>query len=152
MQMQTSNAVRTIYCLAVFGVVFPFPVSSWVSMTLGGGGTVPVIGPLLLLFLGAYRIFSVVKNKTLLNSPAILGLPRVIRVLGISAMLLGAMSALAWPFMKLIALAIFGKPGDGGIAFYAVGVYLALGKGFASLGVVLFEASRLMGFEAKDRE
>jgi hypothetical protein len=120
-------------------------------MTMGRTGTVLFVGPILLLLLGAYRIFSVAKDKNLLNCPVLSGVPRVMRVLGILAMVLGAIAALAWPFIKPIALAIFGKPGDSGVAFYVVGVYLAIAKGFAPLGVVLFEASRLMGFESEER-
>ena len=52
---------------------------------------------------------------------------------------------IAWPFSYFIALAIFG-----GLTHTSIGFELcvAMARGLAPLGVVLFEASRLMGFEA----
>lgn len=118
-------------------------------MTLGGNGTVPYIGPILLLLLGVYRIFSVIRNRNILNSQKTNGLIFSIRVLGIIAMTLGAVVAIVYPFINTIALAIFGKPGDSGVAFYVVRFYFAMAKGLAPLGIILFEASRLIMFETE---
>lgn len=148
MQKQASVPLRIIYCLAVFGAVSPFPISGWVMMTTGGNATVPILGPILLLILGIYRIISVARNGSLLISQESTSILRALRVMGIIGMVLGATVAVAWPFMGQIALGIFGKPGDAGIAYYVVGVYFAMAKGFAPLGVIMFEASRLIGFEA----
>jgi putative Mn2+ efflux pump MntP len=145
MQIKSSLALRIIYCLAVFCAVFPFPLSGWARLIMGPSSTVPYIGPILLIILGAYRIFYVLKNRDTLNSYEPDAFPFAMRMFGLLAMVLGAIAVVAWPFSYYISLAIFGELSHASIEFE---LCVAMARGLAPLGIVLFEASRLIGFEA----
>ena len=150
MQIQTSLTLRIIYCLAVLGAVFPFHISDWARLTIGPSNTVPYVGSILLIILGAYRIFCVLKDKNTLNSHKPAVFPLALRMLGILAMALGALVTVAWIFRPFIMLLIFGNTREE-LSPYVIGVCFAMARGLAPLGVVLFEASRLMGFEAANK-
>jgi len=64
-------------------------------------------------------------------------------------MSIGLIGSLTIFFIKPLALGIFGKPGDGGVAFFVVGVLVYFISSSGLLGLLMFEASRLFGFEAQ---
>jgi hypothetical protein len=43
----------------------------------------------------------------------------------------------------------FGKPGDAGVAFFVVGIVIYLISSAGLAGLLMFEASRLFGFEVR---
>ena len=67
-------------------------------------------------------------------------------------MTLGCIGSIAIVFNKQLALAFFGKPGDAGVAFFAMGMYLYFLASAGLPGVLIFELSRLLGFEANLRD
>jgi hypothetical protein len=52
-------------------------------------------------------------------------------------------------FIGPLTLAIFGKSGDGGVAFFVVGLVISVISSAGLSGLLAFEASRLFGFESR---
>ena len=151
MSIKANGYLRTLYCLALVLTLFPtglFGASGFVGLAVGGG--LLGIGMLFLLpILVAiiYRVFLVIRYKDRLDAIHVNGLTKFIRWLGILLMVLGVLGAIAILFSRVIALGIFGQPGEAGIAYFVVGVYAYFVAGLGLPGVMVFEASRLLGFE-----
>lgn len=122
-------------------------------MATGGGafGGVPFVGPILFLVIGLYRVASIVRRTSTLDSHKISGLALVLRKAGIVGIYIGAVVAVlnlfAGPLMKMLMT----HKTESGAEFLIVGVYLALVGGLGILGLVVFEFSRLLSFEAAAR-
>lgn len=109
--------------------------------------SVQSLGPLLFLALGLYRIYSVARTPGTLSTSRVAGFPLLLRRVGTFALYVGAIVAivgwLAGPLMKLLMT----HRTESGAEFFVVGLYLSMSSGIGLLGLVLFELSRLIGFE-----
>ncbi|PYN88660.1 MAG: hypothetical protein DMD87_08430 [Candidatus Rokuibacteriota bacterium] len=144
---RASWLLKLIYCLALVTPLVPaalFGASGWMALYTGGGllGRLGIGGLVVALLLVLARVVFVMVRRGALQAYVTV---RLFRVLAIAAMTVGSISALGLFFVKPIALAVFGTPGDAGIAFFVTGVTLYTGAGLASLGVVVFELTRATG-------
>lgn len=149
-QMKRSRLFKLTYCITILSVMLPFGLagSSWVRMTVGGGLTlIPIIGPLLMLFAGLARCAQVWIRPNVLDGPVVAGHLRVIQMAGISLIYAGALIGIANWLSIPIAKMFIKDAGPNGILYYAIGVYLALLNSLGILGLIIFEATRLAGFE-----
>lgn len=148
--MKRSRLFKFIYCLTIFSIVLPFGLasSSWVRMTVGGGlAFIPFIGPLLMLTVGLGRCAQVWRNPHVLDGPVVAGYLRIIQMIGVALIYAGALIGIAnWLSIPMVKIFIK-DAGPNGILYYAIGVYLALMSGVGILGLMIFEATRLVGFE-----
>lgn len=154
MKLEAGTSLKWLYCLTLITSILPttFGARGWMSLATGN-----VLGPafiILLLWLAIYiiRISQVVRHTSTLDSFVPGGLTNGLRKLGIGLMILGCIGSIAILFSKQLALAFFGKPGDAGVAFFAMGMYLYFLASAGLPGIFVFEASRLLGFEANLRE
>ena len=151
MNRQASFLFKLFYCVAVLGTIVPIGLASsgWVRASTGASlvGLVPFAGPMLFLALGLYRVFLVARVPGTLDSPSVVGVAAVLRAIGVFCIYAGAVVAiLNWISRPLMRLLI-ARPSETGVEFYVVGIYLALAGGVGVLGLLLFEFSRLLGFE-----
>lgn len=152
MKIAAPTSLKWAYSLVVLSAVVPFGLaaSSWVAMARGGGvaGTIPFIGPLLFLALGIYRVYLVARAPGTLASFPASGFVKLLRRVGIFALYIGAVVAiLGWvagPLMKLLMT----HRTESGAEFFVVGLYLSLLGEIGVLGLMLFELSRIIGFES----
>jgi hypothetical protein len=144
-----SVPLRVFYCLAIVSVVLPWPVSGWVALGLRGGtfSWFMAFAPLLLLVVGIWRIYQVAAFPHTLASYMEGGALKALRILGLIAMGCGVLTMLFRIAPGLLVGALGGQRSGMGVEFYVVGIYLALVSPLGPLGIVLFEGSRLMGFE-----
>lgn len=155
MQVNASWKIRTLYCLAVLSAIIPFGMSGWVAATVGPRPMpmVPYLGPIALLFVGLWRIYLVARYPSSLDSYIFDVGTRALRIVGIIAMVVGVLYLIlrfgAGPLMKLLR---GGRRTESGVEFYVVGVYLTFISGVGPLGILLFEASRIFGFERNYRQ
>ena len=145
----TSAAIRWLYCLAVAAAIFPFATSGWVAATLGGLPlqSIPFIGPILFLVIGIWRIYCVLRYRGTLDSYVFGGPLKVLRIAGIVGMGIAVVYLVARFSAGTILRSIVKTRTESGVEFYVVGIYLALLGGIAPLAIVVFEFSRLLGFE-----
>jgi hypothetical protein len=154
---RASWLLKGVYSLTILSAVLPIGLSAsgWVAATLGGSnslfGVLPVLGPLVFLLVGLYRIWTVARLSGTLNSYETSGVPKMLRSIGIVALYVGALVAIAnWVARPVIRMLVT-SPSESGVEFYVVGVYLAVAAGIGTLGLVFFELSRLLSFEAEAR-
>lgn len=155
MYYSTSSSLKWAYVLVVLSSVIPVGLarSGWVGMATGGGafGGVPFVGPILFLVIGLYRVVSIIRETSTLDSHEISGLALVLRKVGIVGIYIGAVVAVlqlvTGPLMKILMT----HKTESGAEYFVVGVYLALAGGFGVMGLVVFEFSRLLGFETTAR-
>lgn len=151
MKTEASNLIKWLYCLTLIAGIFPsgiFGASGWVGLAMGGGmfgGGLVAIAILLAAFI--YRIVVVVRHPHTLDAFIPSTRIKLLRKFGIFLMGIGLIGSLALFFIKPLALGIFGKPGDAGVAFFVVGLFVYLISSAGLLGLFVFEASRLFGFE-----
>jgi len=72
-----------------------------------------------------------------------------LRYLAIFLMVIGLIGSFSIFFIRPLALSLFGQPGDGGIAFFVMSIIIYLISSAGLSGLLMFEASRLFGFEAR---
>ena len=155
MAVNASWQLRLLYVLAVLSAIIPFGMSGWVALTMGQSPmpVVPYLGPIALLFVGFWRIYLVARYPGTLHSYVFDAGTKTLRILGIIAMVVGVIYLLmrfgAGPLVRLL---MGGRRTESGIEFYIVGVYLAFISGVGPLGILLFEASRVFGFEQHYRK
>jgi hypothetical protein len=105
--------------------------------------------PLLFLVAGLWRINHVARYPGTLGSYTFDGGLKVARVVGIIGMVIAVIYLLirlgSGPWLR--SLDRSGDISTRGIASYVAGVYFAMFSGFATLGILIFEFSRLLGFE-----
>ena len=127
--------------------------SSWVRLSLGGGGLglLPLFSLLPLLLLAVYRVVLVIKRASTLAAPPAIGVAKVLRVLGVVLLVFGALvfvlNIVAGPLMHRF----MSSHTESGAEYFVVGTYLALLGGIGTFGLLLFEFSRLLAFEAASR-
>jgi hypothetical protein len=154
MNLKTPISLKVAYCLVVLRAVVPFGIarSGWVTLATGGTRSVALIGPLVFLALGLYRVFVVVRVARVLDSPITVGVATALRVLGQVLLYLGAVIAilgwLAGPLMH----AFIQRRSEDGVEYFVVGMYLAMVGGLGVIGLICFEFSRLLAFERQARQ
>ena len=118
-----------------------------VGMVVGGGLLfLPLMGwPL-------YRIYQIVRFPDTLDAFIGKTSVKVLRTIGIFLMGVGLIGSLSILFIKPLTLAIAGQPGENGIAFFVVGVFLYFISAMGWVGMILFEVSRDMGKNEKRRK
>lgn len=152
MRIEGTVWLKALYCLTLLGMIFPsalYGASGWVGPATGGGmlAAIGLGGLVVTLALVLYRVFTVVRVGASLDAFVHSVIIRGLRIIGILCMLAGLLGSLAIFFVKPIALALFGQPGDAGIAFFVTGLYAYGISQFSLPGILLFEFSRLLGFE-----
>ncbi len=148
--MKRTNLFKVSYCLTVLTIALPIGLagSGWVRMSVGGAlGLIPFVGPLLMLVLGVGRVVQIWRRPYLLDSPVVAGGVRQVQTIGVALIYAGALAGIANWLSLPIAKMFIKDPGPNGILFYAGGVYLALLGGLGPLGLLVFEVTRLLGFE-----
>lgn len=152
MKLAAPSSLKWVYSLVLLSAVLPvgLAASSWVSLARGGSvmGGIPFIGPFLFLLLGLYRIYLVARVPGTLSLSQVHGFPLFLRRVGVFALYVGAAVAiLGWvagPLMKTLMT----QRTESGAEFFVVGLYLSMLGGIGILGLILFELSRLIGFES----
>jgi hypothetical protein len=153
MKTEASRSLKWLYCLSLIAAIFPsgmMGAAGWVGLATGGGllsGGIFALVILLAAFI--YRIVLVVRNPHTLDAYITSTPVKLLRHLGIFLMAVGLLGSFTIFFIKPLALGIFGKPGDAGVAFFVVGIFVYLLSSAGLLGLLMFEASRLFGFEAQ---
>ena len=153
MYKEASLSVRTLYCLAVLSAIFPFGMSGWVAATLGTFqvGRIFLVFPIVILGAGLWRIYVVARRRETLDSYVPDGALKVMRVVGMGVAVIYLLLRLGSSFF-LRSLGNTGDISTRGVLSYVAGVYFALFSGAASLGVMIFEFSRLLGFERQQAD
>lgn len=151
---ETGRAVRTIYGLALVSIALPAPMSGWVGMALGVTSVrafVPMIWfiPFALI---AWRIVLVIRRSGLLDAPSDHQALRWCRKIGTGLMAVGMVIYLLQWFVVPLARTVFPRGSDNGIEFFVLGLGFAMLAAATPIGLLLFEASRLLGFERWYRE
>ena len=149
MKIKASRTLKLVYCLTLLGSIFPAGLaasSGWIGLAFGGGlfrdGFLLAIA-LLLLF--GYRIVTVIRNPSALDVYAAGFFSKAIRFFSILLIWGGFASMVSLFFVKPITLAIFHKAGDGGVAFFVVGIYIVMLAGMGIIGIAMYECVRLIG-------
>lgn len=154
MRTESSRGLKWLYCLTLITVIFPsgmYGAASWAGLATGGG--LFSRGMLLLLIVPiVYRIVLVARDPDKLTAYVSSTRIKILRNLAIFFMATGLIGSFAIFFIQPLALSIFGKPGDSGVAFFVVGIFIYLLSSAGLLGLLMFEASRLFGFEAQLKE
>lgn len=149
--MKTAPALlRWAYCLTLLFTVFPFGLvgSGWVAIARGGiDGTMTIFGNLLILVLALYRIYLVGRVKNTLSSCPSVGFARLLQHVGVFAIYIGAIVAIASLLGGPLMRAFMTSRSESGVEFFIVGVYLSMFSGVGILGLLCFELSRLVSFE-----
>lgn len=153
MKTEASRSLKWLYCLTLIAAIFPsglMGAAGWVGLATGGGlfsgGMVAVV---ILLAIFIYRIALVARNPHTLDAYIASTRIKLMRYLGIFLMAIGLLGSFTIFLIRPLALGIFGQPGDSGVAFFVVGVFVYLLSSAGLLGLLMFEASRLFGFEAQ---
>lgn len=156
MKTEASHSLKWLYCLTLITAIFPsglFGAAGWVGLATGGGllgGGIIALAILLAIFI--YRIVLVVRSPHTLDAYIASTRIKLMRYSGIFLMTVGLIGSFTIFFVKPLALGIFGRPGDSGVAFFIVGVFVYLISSAGLLGLLIFEASRLFGFEAQIKD
>ncbi len=154
MKQAASTSLKWVYSIVVLTTVVPVGLASsgWVAMATGGGAlaSLPLIGPILFLLLGLYRTYLVARVPGTLASYPSAGFAGILRRLGVLALYIGAVIAVlnlaAGPLMRLLMT----TRTESGAEFFVVGVYLSILGGIGVLGLLVFELSRIVGFEGHE--
>lgn len=153
MKTEASRSLKWLYCLTLIAAIFPsglFGAAGWVGLATGGGifsGGIVALAILLTIFI--CRIVLVVRSPHTLDAYITSTPVRLLRNLGIVLMVIGLIGSFAIFFIRPLALGIFGKPGDAGVAFFVMGVIIYVISSAGLSGLLMFESSRLFGFEAR---
>lgn len=151
MKTEASKSLKWLYCLTLISVIFPvgiFGAAGWVGLATGGGllrggiSAVAIISAILI-----YRIVLVARHPHTLDAYIASTRIKLMRYLAIFLMSLGVLGSLAIFFIQSLELGMFGKPGDSGVAYFVVGMFVYILSSAGLLGLLMFEASRLFGFE-----
>ena len=153
MKAEASRNLKWLYCLTLIAAIFPsglFGAAGWVGLATGGGmlgGGIFVLVILLAIFI--YRIVLVARSPHTLDAYITSTPVKLLRYLGIFLMVIGLIGSFAIFFIRPLALGVFGKPGDSGVAFFVMSIFIYLISSAGLMGLLMFEASRLFGFEAQ---
>jgi hypothetical protein len=144
-----SLATRLLYCVALFSYLPAalLGMSGWIGLSLGrtGRGLAGVVVLLLIAAAVAFRIYQVLRYRRALDAFVANKIVATLRGLCILAMLVGGLAGLAIFFIRPLVLFIFKTPGDSGVMFFVVGVYLMMVAPFGWKGSLAFEVTRWIG-------
>jgi len=150
---EAGRPLKWLYCLTLIAAIFPkgwFGAVGWVGLATGGGGLNGwILAVVIFLVIVIYRIILVARNPHMLDAYIVNTRIKLLRYFGIFLMSIGLIGSFIIFLIKPLALSIFGKPGDSGVAFFVVGVFVYLISSSGLLGLLMFEASRLFGFEVQ---
>lgn len=139
--------LKLLYTLAVLSA-FPLlaaGTSGWVALATGGGvGRWLVI---LVLLFGIWRIFCIWRDGLLLDAPVPTKTLLILRRIGICLMVLNVVVGGTTVLQRPLATLLFPHGSDNGIEFFVLSTYAAFVGMFSIKGILVFELSRLMGFE-----
>ena len=156
MEQTASPSLKWAYGLTVLAIVLPVGLASsgWVGLTTGGSPIqlIPIVGPLLFLALGLYRIYLVARVPGTLDSRRTIGVARFFHVVGVFGLYVGAVIGVLNLFSGPLLRLLISHPSESRVEFYVVGVLLGLLGGLGILALVLFEFSRLQAFEQHARK
>ncbi len=146
--LPATSGVRALYLFALFTAFAPRPGSSWVGLAVGGGW-LAVLGwsALAIAAVAVWRGVTVLLYRHRLTAPAPTGSARWLRIFGIVLMAVGVVVYVLHFFIGPLGRLIYPGRTDSDIQFFIVGVWLSMFGGWGATGVLLFEFSRLMGFE-----
>ena len=150
MTLRAANPlIRLLYSLTLISVIFSaslFGVSGAVAMVYGiGMSSGRTIILLLIVVASLYRIVRVVRFPPSLDVN-ITGIGvRMLRGTGVFLMCVGLTAVLLMIFRRPFTLLIMPNPGDNGIGFFVVGIFLYAFSAAGWLGVIAFELARLLG-------
>jgi len=100
---------------------------------------------LLIVVASLYRIVRVARFSSTLDVNITGIWVRMLRAGGVFLMCVGLTATLLIIFRKPFTLLIFPNPGNNGVGFFVVGVFLYAFVGAGWLGVIAFEFARLLG-------
>ncbi|CAN5285631.1 hypothetical protein BH09PSE6_BH09PSE6_14850 [soil metagenome] len=144
---KASMPVRALYCLAVLAIALPFGTSGWAALSTGRGVGIRGV-PYLLLAIGLWRIYTVIRYPTTLDAFIPHAFAKVLRIVGIIGLAFATIYLAAALFMgPLTRVLMSGNRSGIGVEYYVVGTWLAMLGLAVPYGLVLFELSRLIGFE-----
>jgi hypothetical protein len=147
------RTVRLLYCLAIVTALYGSAVSLWNVTTHSGlRYSLPFLGALWIIAIGLGRLFMVASSSTSLDAPKYDGLIRVVRILGIVGLVVGAITVALNLAVRPLLHMIISRPSDNGVEYFVVGMFLQLAKMIAPPGILFFEFSRLLAFERSLRE
>jgi hypothetical protein len=153
MKTEASRSLKWLYCLTLIAAIFPsglFGAAGWVGLATGGGiFSEGIVALAILLAIFIYRIVLIVRSPHTLDAYVTSTPVKLLRNLGIFLTAIGLIGSFAIFFIKPLALGIFGKPGDAGVAFFVIGIMIYVISSAGLSGLLMFEASRLFGFEAR---
>ena len=133
--------------LAILAMLVPWR-SGWAALGLTGGVFSWVWGVgLSTVALGVWRIVVVLRDTGRLDAPSNSAVLRWCRALAIGLMALGVVGFILQFFIGPIGRALFPRGSDNGVEFFVVGMWFGMVTALAPLGILLFEASRLLSFE-----
>jgi hypothetical protein len=150
MWISATRSLKWAYVIVVLSMVVPIGAASsrWVALATGGGMTgIPVIGSVVLLCLGIYRVATVLRSPDALASYQLPGFAGLLRTLGVLALYFGAVVAVVNLAAVPLMMAFLKTHTESGAEYFVVGVFLSLLRGVGALGLVAFELSRMIGFE-----
>ena len=156
MDRPASFLLKLLYCLTVLGAGLLVGLSSWAGVRLSLSASpvalVLALGPLLFMAIALHRVYLVVRGPGTLDAPPATGIPSALRSFGIALIYLGAVAALLNFASKPLMSTLVKGPGGAGFALALVGIWVMLAAGLGLFGVLLFEYSRLLAFEAQRRD
>ena len=140
---------RVIYSAALFALAAASLAggSGWIGLALGGGiaSGIGQKGMMLVVALIVFRVYQVFRYPVSLDARPPNSFGQFLRYAGWLGMLVGTFGFIGMFLVKPIALAIFRTPGDGGIAYFIVGLGAVVFSSVGPLGCLLFELSRACG-------
>lgn len=151
---ETSRRLQWFYVLGLIAIVISSRHSGWVQMAIGGSWLMSLLAltAMLVIAVAVGRAVQVLRRRDRLDAPVAAGWITLLRRAGLLLLALGIVTALLQLLMVPIVRAIVPRGSDNGIEFFIAGLALAAGSGFAPSGLLLFELSRLLGFELWHRE
>lgn len=154
MTQNASLPTRAAYCITLLGAILPIGLakSGWVALATGPGfvSSVPLLGPVLLLVVGLYRVYGVIRTPRTLDAAPVTGFIAFLRAAGLLLLYLGAIAAiLGWAAGPLMH-ALMRSHAAGGVGFFMIGLIVAVLNQIGVIGLILYEFSRLRGFEQQN--
>ena len=151
MLINPSLGLRAAYCLVLLGFIIPVALSTalWPQLAQGQWrfAGVSFMLTLIMAAVAACRIYLVVRSPTALCSPRLSGGAAFVRKLGILLIFIGLVATIlewvAGPLMRTY----FSSRSESGVEFFVVAFILGMVKMTGTSGLILFELSRLLGFE-----
>ena len=145
-----ARSVRILYVLGLFAMLLSSVQSGWVGLATGGSPVLLLfgLGGTVMSIVAIGRAMQVTLGAGVLDAPlAQRGSIHWCRRIGLCLMAAGVLAELPRLLLVPITRAIFGPPSGNGIEYFIMGVAMAAFSGLAPTGVLLFELSRMLGFE-----